>query len=297
MGSAASAAAKEETGKPSDASDLTTFEEAKAEVSRYRSTLSELLRKHQEENDVKPPEETQEETDVPPAEKEKRKIIILFGPPGAGKGTQAPTIVDALGTTQLSTGDMLRAAVAAGTEVGKAAEAVMKTGGLVSDDIVVKIIKDRVKEKDCEKGFLLDGFPRTLAQAKQLDAALAEDNEAVSLVLALAVPDDVLEERICGRWIHKESGRSYHAKFKPPKSLTDSKEPSPETMLDDLTGEPLMQRDDDTKDALQARLKGYHDMTTPILDHYASVLTTVDANQPLEQIKPAVLEALKPLQA
>ena len=222
-----------------------------------------------------------------------RVIIILFGPPGAGKGTHAPTIVETLGTPQLSTGDMLRAAVAAGTDIGKQADAVMKTGGLVSDDLVVGIIKERIRQDDCAKGFLLDGFPRTLEQAKQLDAALKENGEAVSMVLALAVPDEVLEDRICGRWVHKESGRSYHVTFKPPKSLQGA-EPTPENMLDDDSGEPLMQRKDDTKEALQSRLKGYHDMTTPLLEHYTAVVKTVDANQSMDAIKPAVLDAIKP---
>ena len=147
-----------------------------------------------------------------------RKIVILFGAPGAGKGTQAPKIVDAVGIPQLSTGDMLRAAVHAQTEVGKKAQAVMKAGGLVSDDIVIGIISDRIKEPDCKNGFILDGFPRTVGQAKALDKLLAKGGETVNSVIELSVPDSVLEERICGRWIHKASGRSYHVKFAPPAS-------------------------------------------------------------------------------
>ena len=218
-----------------------------------------------------------------------RKITILFGPPGAGKGTQAPRIVDKLGTPQLSTGDMLRAAVAAKTEVGLKAKALMESGQLVGDDIVVGIIKDRIAEPDCAKGFILDGFPRTLEQTKALDALLAEKGEAVGLVLALVVPDDVLEARICGRWVHKSSGRSYHATNKKPRSLVEAGEgaaPSAENMLDDETGEPLMQRADDTAEALTKRLEGYHKMTVPILEHYepAGVVEPVDGNQPIDAI-------------
>ena len=165
-----------------------------------------------------------------------RKIMILFGPPGAGKGTHAPKIVDALGIPQLSTGDMLRAAVAAGTDVGKQAKEVMEAGGLVSDDLVVGVIAGRVKEADCAKGFILDGFPRTVEQAKMLDAMLETSGDKVSLVLALEVPDEVLTERICGRWVHKASGRSYHVKFAKPKSLGEGDKPSETTMLDDETG-------------------------------------------------------------
>ena len=203
-----------------------------------------------------------------------RNIMILFGAPGAGKGTQAPKIEEILGIPQLSTGDMLRAAVAAQTEVGKKAQAVMKAGGLVSDDIVVGIIKDRITEEDCKFGFILDGFPRTLAQAKSLDAMLAEEGARVTKVIELNVPDGVLEERICGRWIHKNSGRSYHVKFAPPKSMKLDKagKPIPETMKDDLTGELLMQRPDDTASALVKRLQSYHKETVPILKHYEPVL-------------------------
>merc|ERR1719445_2619818 len=160
-----------------------------------------------------------------------RQVVILFGPPGSGKGTHAPKLVDKLGAPQLSTGDMLRAAVAAGSEVGQKAKAVMEAGGLVGDDIVVGIIRDRIEESDCSKGFILDGFPRTVDQAKMLDECLAEKGECVNAVVALEVPDAVLTERICGRWVHKASGRSYHAKFAPPKSLGGAA-PSTETMLE-----------------------------------------------------------------
>ncbi|KAJ1445039.1 adenylate kinase-domain-containing protein [Pelagophyceae sp. CCMP2097] len=212
-----------------------------------------------------------------------RSIVILFGPPGSGKGTQAPKLVAKLGAPQLSTGDMLRAAVAAGTDVGKQAAAIMQAGGLVSDDIVVGIIKDRITESDCEHGFVLDGFPRTVAQAQMLDACLAETGECVRAVLALHVADEILTERICGRWVHKASGRSYHVKFNPPASLA-GREASEATMLDDESGEALMQRADDTESALEARLGSYHEQTVPILAHYAPVVTKIDADQNLDAV-------------
>jgi len=223
-----------------------------------------------------------------------KTVMILFGPPGAGKGSQAPKIVETLSIPQLSTGDMLRAAVAAGSEVGKQAKDVMASGGLVSDELVVSIIKDRITDEDCTGGFILDGFPRTVEQAKMLDAMLENSGDKVSLVLALEVPDEVLTERICGRWVHKDSGRSYHVKFAKPKSLGEGDKPSEANMLDDETGEPLMQRADDTEEALGKRLEGYHAQTVPILDHYspAGVVSKVDANKAPEVVWDSVAAAL-----
>jgi adenylate kinase len=217
------------------------------------------------------------------AEPDSRFIMILFGPPGAGKGSHAPKIVENFGTPQLSTGDMLREAVSKGTEIGKQAKQIMNEGGLVSDDIVVGIIKDRIAETDCNKGFILDGFPRTMPQAKKLDELLSASDEKVCSVIELNVPDSVLEERICGRWVHKASGRSYHVKFNPPKSLGGAA-PSPETMKDDETGEPLMQRADDTAEALVKRLDSYHKETEPILTHYQCCAERVNANQGIDQV-------------
>jgi len=216
-----------------------------------------------------------------PFGKKERTIMILFGPPGAGKGTHAPKIVDRCGTPQLSTGDMLRAAVAAGTEVGKKAKDLMASGALVTDDVVIGIIRDEIAKPECSKGFILDGFPRTVGQAKALDEMLAASGEKVGAVIALKVPDEVLEERICGRWIHKESGRSYHATFKglQPKSLPAGAKPTKDNMKDDVTGEPLMQRPDDTSAALKKRMASYHAETTPVLNHYGSVVHLINANQ------------------
>mmetsp|Transcript_26075 Transcript_26075/g.31996 ORF Transcript_26075/g.31996 Transcript_26075/m.31996 type:complete len:319 (-) Transcript_26075:408-1364(-) len=225
-----------------------------------------------------------------------RNIMILFGPPGAGKGTHGPKIEEMLGIPQLSTGDMLRAAVSAQTEVGKKAQAVMKAGGLVSDDIVVGIIRDRIQEDDCKYGFILDGFPRTLVQAQALDKMLRESGQRVTKVVKLNVPDSVLEERICGRWIHKKSGRSYHIKYAPPKSMSKTFTGSvkPETMLDDLTGEPLIQRPDDTSEALKKRLASYHKETVPILDHYnpLGINAEVNANQKMQGVWEEIKEGL-----
>ena len=191
---------------------------------------------------------------------------------------------------------MLRAAVAAKTEVGMKAKAIMTAGGLVSDDIVVGIIRDRIKEDDCKLGFILDGFPRTLAQSKALDAMLAEEGACVTKVVELEVPDSVLEERICGRWIHKKSGRSYHVKYAPPKSMKKdaSGKVIPESMIDDETNEPLMQRSDDTATALVKRLASYHNETEPILEHYSpnGVVKKVNANQGMTGVWKEVLAAL-----
>jgi adenylate kinase len=251
-----------EIAKPADASDLQTLEEARAEVARLRKLAKEL----------NPP--------VP----NKRVIMILFGPPGSGKGTRAPFLSKSFQIPQLSTGDLLREAVRSGSELGHKVEGVMKSGGLVEDQLVVDVVKDRITHEDCTKGFILDGFPRTLEQARLLNEVLSP--ETVTVVVALDVRDDVLVERICGRWVHKESGRSYHAKFNPPKSLGDVK-PTPETMFDDETGQPLMQRADDTEDALKLRLAGYYEMTVPLLTFYEEIVVKLDANEnkTMEQVQ------------
>lgn len=217
-----------------------------------------------------------------------RSILILCGAPGAGKGTQAPKIVSLLDIPQLSTGDMLRGAVAAGTEVGKRAKAAMESGQLVTDAIVVGIIKDRIQEPDCANGFILDGFPRTIEQAQALDAMLVKIGAAVSKVIAFDIPHGVLEERICSRWMHKSSGRSYNVNTVPPKSmkLDDKGNPIPETMLDDATGEALYQRKDDTKEALKTRLEAYNKTNIPILEHYKKrgIVKNINANQEITAV-------------
>lgn len=228
-----------------------------------------------------------------------RKIMMVFGAPGAGKGTQGTRIVDELGIPQLSTGDMLREAVASGSEIGKKADSVMKSGGFVSDEIVIGIIKDRIKEKDCNNGFILDGFPRTLEQTRALDAMLAENGEAVTLVMAFDVDYAVLEERVCGRWMDKKSGRSYHVKFAPPKSMkTDSQgKPILATMKDDISGDKLYQRHDDTAEALKARIDNYQSKTVPILDHYKphGVVKKIDGGQDIKKVWADVQKSLSKL--
>ena len=220
-----------------------------------------------------------------------RTIIILFGPPGSGKGTRAPFIVEKLGIPQLSTGDMLRAAVASGSPIGKKVEAVMKSGGLVNDKLVAAIVKDRIQHRDCRKGFILDGFPRTLEQAAMLDDVLYPMK--VGLVLALDVREEVLVDRICGRWVHVESGRSYHSKHNPPKSLGTS-EVNSETMRDDETNDPLVQRADDTEEALQKRLAAYYAQTVRVLDHYKASYVRIDGNEntSMEEIRSEIYEIL-----
>jgi len=223
-------------------------------------------------------------------------VVMLFGAPGAGKGTQAARMIDELQIPQLSTGDMLRDAVAAATPVGLKAKAVMESGGLVSDDIVIGIISERIEQADCKYGFILDGFPRTIDQAHALDKLLADKGCAVSSVLAFDVDAAILEERICGRWMHKASGRSYHVKFCPPKSMKmgpDGKV-DPKTMKDDETGEALYQRADDTAEALKSRLASYYGKTVPILDHYKpkGIVTTVDGAQQIEKVWTDVKKAM-----
>jgi adenylate kinase len=194
---------------------------------------------------------------------------------------------------------MLRAAAAAGTPLGLQAKTIMAAGGLVDNDTVVGIIKDRITNPDCALGFILDGFPRTIIQAKALDELLGSQGLKVTKVIELHVPDEALEERICGRWIHLESGRSYHIKAAPPKSLKfdESGNPIRDTLRDDITSELLVQRADDTKEALARRLKGYHHDTEPILNHYRpkGVVTIVNANQDIANIRDEIVKTLTEL--
>lgn len=180
--------------------------------------------------------------------------LILLGGPGAGKGTQANFIKERYGIPQISTGDMLRAAVKAGTELGKQAKKVMDAGGLVSDDIIIGLVKERIKEPDCQKGFLFDGFPRTIPQAD----AMKNAGVAIDSVVDIDVPDTEIIKRMSGRRVHLASGRTYHLIFNPPKK--EGK--------DDVTGEDLIQRDDDKEETVRKRLEIYHSQTEPLVEYY-----------------------------
>lgn len=180
--------------------------------------------------------------------------LILLGAPGAGKGTQAAFICQQYGIPQISTGDMLRAAVKAGTPLGLQAKAVMESGALVSDDLIINLVKERIAQPDCANGFLFDGFPRTIPQAEAMKAA----NVKLDYVLEIDVPFDAIIERMSGRRSHPASGRTYHIKFNPPQVEG----------LDDVTGEPLVQRDDDREETVRKRLEVYSAQTRPLVDYY-----------------------------
>ena len=182
--------------------------------------------------------------------------LILLGAPGAGKGTQATFICQKYGIPQISTGDMLRAAVKAGTPLGQQADAIMKSGGLVSDDLIINLVKERITQPDCAKGFLFDGFPRTIPQADAMKAAGVK----LDYVLEIDVPFDAIIERMSGRRSHPASGRTYHVKFNPPKM--DGK--------DDVTGEALVQRPDDQEETVKKRLEVYSAQTRPLVDYYSN---------------------------
>jgi adenylate kinase len=183
--------------------------------------------------------------------------LILLGPPGAGKGTQAQVIREKFGIPQISTGDMLRAAVKAGTPLGVAAKKVMDAGQLVSDDIIIGLVKERLNQPDCKRGYLFDGFPRTIPQAEAMKAAKVP----LDHVLEIDVPDEEIITRMGGRRVHPASGRTYHVKFNPPKA--EGK--------DDLTGEPLVQRDDDKEATVRHRLEVYRKQTRPLVDYYGKL--------------------------
>ncbi|MBL1272658.1 MAG: adenylate kinase [Marinobacter maritimus] len=180
--------------------------------------------------------------------------IIMLGAPGAGKGTQAQFITERFGIPQISTGDMLRAAIKAESDLGKQVKEVMATGGLVSDDIIISLIEERIKNPDCKNGYLLDGFPRTIPQAE----ALKDQGIVIDYVVEIAVDDEEIVSRLSGRRVHEGSGRIYHVKYDPPK--VEGK--------DDETGEPLVQRADDKEETVRKRLKIYHDQTAPLVGYY-----------------------------
>ena len=214
--------------------------------------------------------------------------LILLGAPGAGKGTQAAFLCQKFGIPQISTGDMLRAAVKAGTELGLAAKKVMDAGGLVSDDIIIGLVKERITQADCAKGFLFDGFPRTIPQAEAMKAAGVK----IDYVLEIDVPDSAIIERMSGRRVHVSSGRTYHVTFNPPKTAGK----------DDVTGEDLIQREDDAEATVRKRLDVYHQQTRPLVDYYGQWAATGDAVAPqyrkisgvgsVDQITSAALAAL-----
>lgn len=214
--------------------------------------------------------------------------LILLGPPGAGKGTQATFIKEHFNVPQISTGDMLRAAVKAGTPVGLEARKVMEAGGLVSDDIIIRLVKDRLTQPDCADGYLFDGFPRTIPQAE----AMRQVRVAIDHVVEIAVPDQDIIERMSGRRVHESSGRTYHVRFNPPR-VADR---------DDETGEPLIQRADDHEDTVRRRLEVYQSQTRPLVDYYrqwaaqgdraAPRYSAIDGVGPVDEIRERILKAL-----
>lgn len=214
--------------------------------------------------------------------------VILLGAPGAGKGTQAQFIMEEFGIPQISTGDMLRAAIKNGTELGKKVKEVMDSGSLVSDDIIIALVKERIAEADCAAGFLFDGFPRTIPQAEALrDAGVAIDH-----VVEIAVEDEEIVQRMDGRRVHPGSGRTYHVVYNPPK--VEGK--------DDVTGEDLIQREDDAEETVRHRLGVYHEQTAPLVDFYQKVdaetrYTRVEGVGSVDDIKARVLGSLKPVTA
>lgn len=215
--------------------------------------------------------------------------LILLGPPGAGKGTQAAYIIEEFGIPQISTGDMLRAAVKAQTPLGIEAKKIMDAGQLVSDDLIIGLVNDRLTQDDCGNGYLFDGFPRTIPQADALKAA----DIALDYVIEIDVPAEQIIERISGRRVHPESGRSYHIRFNPPK--VEGK--------DDLTGEDLIQRDDDKEETVRNRLEVYQNQTRPLVDYYSNWASSGDSQAPkyiriegvgsVDEISTRILAALK----
>ena len=214
--------------------------------------------------------------------------LVLLGGPGAGKGTQANYIKEKYGIPQISTGDMLRAAVKAGTKLGKEAKRYMDSGGLVPDDVIIGLVTERIKEPDCERGFLFDGFPRTIPQAE----AMKQAEVSIDAVVDIDVPDDEIIKRMSGRRVHLASGRTYHVAFNPPKVEGQ----------DDETGEPLIQRDDDKEETVRQRLAVYHEQTEPLIEYYSGWAASGESGAPryvkidgigkVDQIRDAIFAAL-----
>lgn len=214
--------------------------------------------------------------------------LIFLGPPGAGKGTQARMLAESRGSVQLSTGDMLRAAVAAGTEVGKMAKDVMERGELVSDEIVIGIISERIDQPDCKGGFILDGFPRTVAQAEALDFLLREKGKMLDAVIEIKADDERLVERIAGRFTCVKCGEGYHDTFRRPKT---------EGVCDKCGGTQFTRREDDNEETVRNRLKAYHAQTEPLVSYYAASgrLKSVDGMQDIATVRESIEEALAAL--
>lgn len=211
--------------------------------------------------------------------------IIMLGPPGAGKGTQAKMLVEEFGIPQISTGDMLRAAVAEGTELGKKAKEYMDKGQLVPDEVVIGIVRERLSKPDCEKGFILDGFPRTVPQAEALDKILQEMGKKIDYVINIVVPDEEILKRLTGRRTCRKCGAMYHVVFNPPKK---------EGVCDKCGGE-LYQRDDDKEETIRKRLEVYKAQTEPLVDYYKKkgVLVDIDGTKGIQEIYQDILKVLK----
>jgi len=211
--------------------------------------------------------------------------IVFLGPPGAGKGTQAKILIERCGIPQISTGDMLREHRAKGTELGKKAQEYMDKGQLVPDEIILGMVKERLSQPDCQKGFILDGFPRTVAQAEALDKLLSEMGKKLDFALALIVPDDLLVERLTGRRTCKNCGMMYHIKYKPPKVEGKC----------DVCGGELYQRPDDNEETVRNRLKVYHEQTAPLIEYYKNkgILREIDGSKSIEEITQQIISILE----
>ena len=213
-------------------------------------------------------------------------VLILLGPPGAGKGTQARMLEESFGLVQLSTGDLLRAAVAAGTEAGKAAKSVMESGGLVSDEIVIAILRDRLAEPDCAKGVILDGFPRTAVQAEALDALLSETGQKINAAISLEVDDDAMVTRVAGRYTCAGCGEGYHDSFKQPQKAGT---------CDKCGGTEMKRRADDNAETVASRLAAYHEQTAPLIAYYGDkgVLQKIDAMGQIDEVAKGLAAIVK----
>tara|TARA_Y100001960_G_C14634545_1_gene807547 strand:+ start:70 stop:705 length:636 start_codon:yes stop_codon:yes gene_type:complete len=208
--------------------------------------------------------------------------ILLLGPPGGGKGTQSKFLMSKFNIPQISTGDMLRAHVKNDTILGKKAKEFMNKGELVTDSLILDMMEVRFQEKDCENGFILDGFPRTIKQAEGLDELFQKTNQKLDYVIVIDVEDDEIVSRMGGRRMHPESGRVYHIKYNPPKN--EGK--------DDVTNEPLIIRDDDKEETVRNRLLVYHNQTKPLINYYKENLININGSQPIDKVKNSIIEKL-----